>query len=148
MKYLLTMSIAALITLTFSTSAFCAPNTESVHTKNIYANSGLKYNEVIDFVKTMRADISDPIKFASIVYFPARIAVGNDVPIITTRKLFIKYYKKIITPHIRDIIKNQDLNTMISRSDGIGMGDGEIWFTGICPDATCSSYTIYIVTIQ
>jgi hypothetical protein len=45
-------------------------------------------------------------------------------------------------------LARQTYATLFARPEGVMVGDGEIWFSGICADETCAEVTVRIIAIN
>lgn len=47
-------------------------------------------------------------------------------------------YEGIFTPSVRDAILQQRFEELFGRDQGVMIGNGEIWFDHVCPNAACA----------
>jgi hypothetical protein len=85
---------------------------------------------------------------AALVHYPIKVNPGKHPFTIKTPKEFIKDYDRIITPDIAAAIYKQKYDGLFVNSQGVMIGDGEIWVTGFCLDKNCKNSDIKIGTIQ
>jgi len=57
-------------------------------------------------------------------------------------------YAQIFNSRVRAAILNQRYETLFAPSSGIMIGNGEVWFNGICLDRHCASFRVRIVSIN
>ncbi|WP_353063233.1 hypothetical protein RBB77_18385 [Tunturibacter psychrotolerans] len=85
---------------------------------------------------------------AALVHYPIKVNPGKHPITIKTPKAFIKDYDRIITNDISDVILKQKYEALFVNSQGVMLGDGEVWITGFCLDKNCKNSDIKIGTIQ
>ena len=85
---------------------------------------------------------------AALVHYPIKVNPGKHPITIKTPKAFIKDYDSIITHDISDVILKQKYEALFVNSQGVMLGDGEVWITGFCLDKNCKNSEIKIGTIQ
>jgi hypothetical protein len=85
---------------------------------------------------------------AALVHYPIKVNPGKHPITIKTPKAFIKDYDRIITADISDVILKQKYEALFVNSQGVMLGDGEVWITGFCLDKNCKNSDIKIGTIQ
>ena len=113
-----------------------------------FAPAGLQKAEVEAFLARLRQAVSDPQVFADLVEYPMALrAAGRQVQ-VRNRADLIARFETIVTPRLRATIKSQRADDLIVRSEGIGLGDGDLWFSGICDDASCKAVRLRIISIQ
>ena len=85
---------------------------------------------------------------AALVHYPIKVNPGKHPITIKNPKAFIKDYDGIITPDIAAAIYKQKYDALFVNSQGVMIGDGEVWITGFCLDKNCKNSDIKIGTIQ
>jgi hypothetical protein len=85
---------------------------------------------------------------AALVHYPIKVNPGKHAITIKNPKAFIKDYDRIITPDISAAIYKQKYDALFVNSQGVMIGDGEVWITGFCLDKNCKNSDIKIGTIQ
>jgi hypothetical protein len=85
---------------------------------------------------------------AALVHYPIKVNPGKHPITIKNPKEFIKDYDRIITPDIAAAIYKQKYDALFVNSQGVMIGDGEVWITGFCLDKNCKNSDIKIGTIQ
>jgi hypothetical protein len=90
----------------------------------------------------------NPGAVAALVHYPIKVNPGKHPITIKTPKAFIKDYDSIITHDISDVILKQKYEALFVNSQGVMLGDGEVWITGFCLDKNCKNSDIKVGTIQ
>ncbi len=85
---------------------------------------------------------------AALVHYPIKVNPGKHPITIKSSKAFIKDYDNIITHDISDVILKQKYEALFVNSQGVMLGDGEVWITSFCLDKNCKNSDIKIGTIQ
>lgn len=85
---------------------------------------------------------------AALVHYPIKVNPGKHPITIKNPKAFIKDYDRIITPDIAAAIYKQKYDALFVNSQGVMIGDGEVWITSFCLDKNCKNSDIKIGTIQ
>jgi hypothetical protein len=85
---------------------------------------------------------------AALVHYPIKVNPGKHPITIKSPKAFIKDYDGIITHDVSDVILKQKYEALFVNSQGVMLGDGEVWITGFCLDKNCKNSDIKIGTIQ
>lgn len=90
----------------------------------------------------------NPAAVAALVHYPIKVNPGKRPMTIKSPKAFIKDYDRIITADISSVILKQKYEALFVNSQGVMLGDGEVWITGFCQDKNCRNSDIKIGTIQ
>jgi hypothetical protein len=90
----------------------------------------------------------NPAAVAALVHYPIKVNPGKRSTTIKSPKAFIKDYDRIITPDISDVILKQKYESLFVNSQGVMLGDGEVWITSFCLDKGCKKSDIKVGTIQ
>ncbi|MBB5316509.1 hypothetical protein [Tunturibacter empetritectus] len=90
----------------------------------------------------------NPAAVAALVHYPIKVNPGKRPITIKSPKAFIKDYDRIITSDISSVILKQKYDALFVNSQGVMLGDGEVWITGFCLDKNCKNSDIKIGTIQ
>lgn len=88
--------------------------------------SGLGVDETEHFLKCLKEKINNKEDLSDMVKYPVRTRIGA----IKNKKEFISRYNSIVNQKIIDAVQNQDFDNLITRSVGVGLSAGEVWFTG------------------
>lgn len=79
--------------------------------------------------KAVAAD--DKQAVASMVEYPFQARINDKAVKIRDKKHFIAGYDKIITPKVKNAVAKQTYPTLFANWQGVMIGDGEVWFSGI-----------------
>lgn len=89
---------------------------------------------------------SDKRTLAKMMKYPLRVT--RDDLKISTEKDFIDNYDLIFTPPVVAAVKKQSYGDLFVRDQGASVGNGEIWFTGVCADKSCNRRIPKVVTVN
>ncbi|MDX2054439.1 MAG: hypothetical protein SFV15_18705 [Polyangiaceae bacterium] len=111
--------------------------------------AGLKREDVELFLRRLKAAISQRNKqaVASLVAFPLNAwANGRRVNVMSEQEL-VSSFDSLFGPLVSEVIRTATVDTIFANTQGIMLGDGEIWAAGRCRDAACGTYEIKIISI-
>lgn len=111
---------------------------------------GLTEDEVTAFLGALQEAVrSDkPAAVADLVVFPLRVNKPPQTSLVKTRSEFLRRYAALFTPAVRAAILRQRPAELFRSWQGFMIGNGEIWFTGICPDTSCSTHRVGVITVN
>ena len=61
---------------------------------------------------------------------------------------FARRYDELFTPAVVAAVEQQTYATLFANAEGVMIGNGEVWFSGICADATCSDASVKIIAVN
>ncbi len=85
---------------------------------------------------------------AARVAYPLRIALSGKRTRIRTPVEFAAHAGQILTPKVLGAIRTQAYGALFANAQGVMIGDGEVWFSSVCKDTTCSSSSIKITAFN
>ncbi|MBE5253852.1 MAG: hypothetical protein QRY16_15875 [Enterobacterales bacterium endosymbiont of Blomia tropicalis] len=101
-----------------------------------------------DFLNALQHAVAsnDKAAVASLVEYPITINKKK----ITTSSAFIKNYDNILNSNVKKAIANQKYEDLFVRDQGIMIGDGQVWASGICQDSdqACQNAPVKITAIN
>jgi len=74
---------------------------------------------------------ADKQAVATMIDFPFATRIGGKAVKVRDVKHFVADYDKIITLKIRDAVAKQRYEDLFANWQGVMIGDGEVWFSGI-----------------
>jgi len=82
---------------------------------------------------------------AAMVAYPLTVKIGGkDVSLRSTQDLLARY-DQVVTARVVAAARTQTYETLFARDTGVMIGDGEIWFSGICSDNACRRQTVKVI---
>lgn len=85
---------------------------------------------------------------AALVAYPITVRIDGAEWTIADEEGFVADADAILVPAITDAIAGASWGTLFVNAEGLMIGDGEVWITGICSDSACAEVTPAISTIQ
>jgi hypothetical protein len=112
------------------------------------AVAGLEVPETSAFLSTLQAALKsrDRVGVCALVSYPMRTEARR--PPIANQAACTKMFDDIFNSRVSAAIERQRLETLFANSRGVMIGDGEVWFSGICSDNACTRKPIRIVTVN
>ncbi|TWS96328.1 hypothetical protein [Reyranella sp. CPCC 100927] len=84
---------------------------------------------------------------AAMIAYPLTIrSGGKDVALRAAPDLLARY-DQIVTARVVAAVRKQTYETLFARDTGVMIGDGEVWFSGICNDNACQRQTVKVIAI-
>ncbi|WP_455296834.1 hypothetical protein [Brucella pituitosa] len=74
---------------------------------------------------------SDKQAVASMVDYPFRARIGGKAIKINDAAHFLADYDKIVTAKVKQAVARQTYPTLFANWQGVSIGDGEVWFSGV-----------------
>jgi len=68
---------------------------------------------------------------AAMVDYPFQARIGSKAVKLRDAAHFVADYDKIVTTKVKQAIANQSYATLFANWQGVSIGDGEVWFSGI-----------------
>ncbi|MER9336477.1 hypothetical protein NKJ06_21195 [Mesorhizobium sp. M0293] len=85
---------------------------------------------------------------ATMFDYPFQARIKGKALKIRDAKQFVADYDQIITGKVKAAVVKQTYGTLFANSQGVMIGDGEVWFSGICSDNSCKQQTVRITAIN
>jgi hypothetical protein len=85
---------------------------------------------------------------AKLVSYPMRIQFQGKNIQIKNQQQFIQHYDTIFTPDLVNALAKQQYKDLFANSQGVMVGNGMLWFSGICHDNQCQKPTVLITAIN
>lgn len=90
----------------------------------------------------------DEDRVAAMVAYPLEVTVDGRRVALPSPERFVERYDQLLTPGVEAAIAGQRYATLFANADGVMIGDGEVWFSGVCGDAGCAEVSVKIIAIQ
>ncbi|MDR5817199.1 hypothetical protein QCE62_26715 [Caballeronia sp. LZ033] len=91
---------------------------------------------------------NDSKAVAALVSYPVAVHRAGTEMTLRTRREFIAHYASIFTPKLVDIVAQQKYAALFVRDQGAMIGNGEIWFSGVCRDKACKQSDVKITAFN
>ncbi|NIF58021.1 hypothetical protein F3J27_00880 [Enterobacter sp. Ap-916] len=105
------------------------------------------YHAFFDNFKTQIA-AQNKAEVAKLISYPIKIALAGKKVQIKTPQQFIKNYDAIFTPDLVAVVNAQKYQDLFANYQGLAIGKGQIWFSGICQDNQCKKSTVLVIGIN
>lgn len=119
-----------------------------------FAAAGLEEPAVRQFLEALQAAVrrNDPSELANLIEFPLRVSSGAKSNYVRSKNQFLAEYPRIFDSAVKRQILAQRYEALFSNYQGVMIGDGVIWFSGVCdpdsPTGECKNQRIKIVTVN
>jgi len=112
--------------------------------------AGLDVLETRQFLDTLKAKIAqgDGPGVCALVSFPLDTGSKRPGQKIGNEASCRRMYERIFTAPVREAINKQRLEDLAASSNGVMVGDGEVWFAVICADPQCQHRAIKIISLN
>jgi hypothetical protein len=85
---------------------------------------------------------------AAMIAYPLETRIDGEPVTFGSQEDVVQRYDRLLTPSVVAAVEGQSYATLFATAEGVMVGDGEIWFSGICGDATCAEVSVRIVAIN
>ena len=124
------LSVAALMALAAPPPATADPVAEMNTTLDTLFGDHARYRAFFDALKKAVAE-GDKAGVAAMVDYPFQVRIGGKSKKIRDAAHFVADYDKIFTPKVKQALAAQTYETLFANWQGVMIGDGEIWFSGV-----------------
>ncbi|KQZ14463.1 hypothetical protein ASD44_10565 [Mesorhizobium sp. Root554] len=85
------------------------------------------------FLETLQKAVAtdDRKAVAAMIDYPFQARINDKATKLRDAAHFIADYEKIMTPKVKHAVANQTYATLFANWQGVMIGDGEVWFSGI-----------------
>lgn len=85
---------------------------------------------------------------AEMIAYPFRVTADGEEYLFEGPEGVVEHYHNIVTDEIKQAVAAQGYETLFANQDGVMIGDGQVWLTGICVESACETVDVKIATIQ
>ncbi|MFN8626383.1 MAG: hypothetical protein U0587_10455 [Candidatus Binatia bacterium] len=144
MRPALLMGIALLVAL----PASAEPDTDRFAVAGITdAAARSMFDALQDAVRS-----NDREKLAALVEYPLRVNASGTHRLISDSDQFVADFSNIFTGAVRQQVLDQKFDELFVNWRGVMVGDGAIWFSGICeadsPAGACKNVRVRIIAVN
>jgi hypothetical protein len=103
-----------------------------------------------NFLRELQSAVSGHarVRVAAMVNYPLRTRITGKWVRLQTPAQFLAHYDDLLTPKIQEAISRQTCGDLFSNSQGVMIGAGEVWYSGVCNDHSCSSRSLKILAFN
>ncbi|TWG91113.1 hypothetical protein L598_006000000090 [Mesorhizobium sp. J18] len=105
------------------------------------------YHEFFEKLKKAVAE-HDKQTVASMVDYPFKARINGKAVTIRDAAHFAADYDEVFTNKVRDAVAKQTYENLSANWQGVMIGDGEVWFSGICNNDACEKQTVRIIAVN
>jgi hypothetical protein len=102
------------------------------------------------FLQALQAAVAadDRKQVAGMVSYPLKTSIHGRAVRIRTQKQFLHNYEELLPPATRAALAAQAYGALFVNSQGVMIGSGQVWFSGVCSDELCSRRTIKVIALN
>jgi hypothetical protein len=102
------------------------------------------------FLAALKESVSegDEAAVAAMVAYPLETTLAGERVTLASQDDFVRRYGELLTPAVVAAVERQTYGTLFANADGVMIGDGEVWFSEVCADATCAEASVRIIAIN
>lgn len=90
----------------------------------------------------------DVAKVAGMINYPMSLTIKGRKIILRSERDFVANYARIFSSELIATVRNQRYALLFTRDEGVMIGNGEIWFSGLCDDAACKYQKIKVTAFN
>ena len=94
----------------------------------------------------------DRKKVAGLVHYPLNVFVGRRRMVVRSSPELLKRYREVFNDNVVRAMKAQEPDMLFANWQGVMVGDGQIWFSGVCAgkdrDTPCADKVIKVITVN
>ncbi|EXL03629.1 hypothetical protein [Aquamicrobium defluvii] len=129
-KSFLGIAAATLVALAAPLPVLANPVNEMNSTLDTLFGDHARYRTFFDNLKKAVA-AGDKATVAAMIDYPFQARIGGKSLKIRDTAHFVADYDQIITAKVKHAVQGQTYETLFANWQGVMVGDGEIWFSGV-----------------
>ena len=102
------------------------------------------------FLRELKAEVAaqDWSAIADKVAYPLSVQVSGHRMKVRSRDQFLAHVRSIITHKVCEAIEAQHYEALFANANGVMVGNGELWYSGVCSRANCIDAPIKITAVN
>ena len=84
----------------------------------------------------------------SLVSYPITVSIDGEEATYSSEQELLDGYDSVFTETVVEAVSNQEYGDLFVNSEGVMIGNGEVWLSGICEDTACTSAPPRVAVIQ
>lgn len=142
-----TLLVASLLAFTPAISVLAQSDAETSKTLDTLFGSHKPYQ---DFLAALQKAVAaaDKAAVAGMISYPLKTKVAGKATTLHNAKEFTAHYDALVTPKVAAAVKGQTYAKLFANAEGVMIGDGEVWFSGVCSDNACTKQTVQVTAIN
>lgn len=129
-KSFLGIAAATLVALAVPLPVLANPVAEMNNTLDTLFGDHTRYHTFFDNLKKAVA-AGDKAAVAAMIEYPFQVRIGGKSLKIRDAAHFIADYDQVITAKVKHALQGQTYETLFANWQGVMVGEGEIWFSGV-----------------
>ncbi|MEO9214350.1 MAG: hypothetical protein ABI227_01670 [Rhodanobacter sp.] len=105
------------------------------------------YRRVFDALQQAVAR-QDGAAVAALVNYPITLTVEGNPVVVRDSAKFAALYGKFMTPAMAKAITQTRFAGVMVNSQGVMLGDGQAWLSGVCRDSRCAHSEVKVTALQ
>jgi hypothetical protein len=99
------------------------------------------------FLRALQTAVAadDRKQVAAMVSYPLRAKLHGHALSIHTTQQFLSHYDELLPRATRTLIAAQTYEALFVNAQGVMIGSGQVWFSGVCNDELCSRRPIKVI---
>jgi hypothetical protein len=85
---------------------------------------------------------------AAMIAYPLETRVAGEPVTLAAPEDVVRRYDQLFMAPVVAAIARQTYATLFATAEGVMVGDGEIWFSGVCGDEACADVAVRIIAIN
>jgi len=89
---------------------------------------------------------------AGLLNYPLDVFHGRRRTVVRSPVEFLKRYPEVFNENVIRAVKSQEANALFANWRGVMLGNGQVWFSGVCAgknrDQPCADKVIKVITIN
>ena len=85
---------------------------------------------------------------ADLVAYPIRVNIAGHRKLLRSREEFLNRVRLVMSAKVIDAIQHQRYDALFANGNGVMIGDGEVWFSGICMQSRCIDRALKITAVN
>jgi hypothetical protein len=112
--------------------------------------AGLEVDETRQFLDTLKTRLAatDRAAVCELASYPLRVRSNQSEQKIADKAACRAAYDEIFNARVAGAVKTQVFDELFTNWQGVMIGNGEIWLSGVCVDSACSRKTIRLIAIN
>jgi hypothetical protein len=114
------------------------------------ASGDMTEDQSVQFLAALQDAVKSgqPKAVAALVIFPLRVYHGRHATRIKDAQAFLHDYPHIFTADVTRAVLAQKPGELFHNWQGSMIGNGQVWFAGVCTDAACNHQRIGITAVN
>ena len=90
----------------------------------------------------------DVVAVSQMIHYPIYVELNGQPTQLASPEQLQQEYSRVFTPGVQIAIAEQKFAELFVNWKGVMLGNGEVWFSGVCLDEDCNEYDIGIMAVN